>query len=103
MMLDFITKPWAQKTYSLMSSSAMPVSQKAAAIVASKIPGGSEALNNFAQINEKPLKPHRVKALIFRDPLKYEKVSDALLDTIYDIATPRESTKAILRDLREEN
>ena len=102
-MLDFITKPWAQKTYALMSSSAMPVSQKAAAIVASKIPGGSEALNNFAQIDEKRLKPHRVKALIFRDPLKYEKISDALLDTIYDIATPQESTKAILRDLREEN
>ena len=102
-MLDFITKPWAQKTYALMSSSAMPVSQKAAAIVASKIPGGSEALNNFAQINEKRLKPHRVKALIFRDPLKYEKISDALLDTIYDIKTPQESTKAILRDLREEN
>ena len=102
-MLEFITKPWAQKTYSLMSSSAMPVSKKAAAIVASKIPGGREALNNFAQSNEKRLKPVRVKALIFRDPLKYEKVSDALLDTIYDIATPQESTKAILRDLREEN
>ena len=102
-MLDFITKPWAQKTYSLMSSSAMPVSQKAAAIVASKIPGGSEALNNFAQINENPLKPHRVKALIFRDSLKYDKVSDALLDTIYDIKSPQESTKTILRDLKEEN
>ena len=102
-MLEFITKPWAQKTYSLMSSSAMPVSKKAAAIVASKIPGGREALNNFAQSDDKRLKPVRVKALIFRDPLKYEKVSDALLDTIYDIATPQESTKAILRDLREEN
>ena len=86
-----------------MSSSAMPVSKKAASIVASKIPGGSEALNNFAQSNEKRLKPVRVKALIFRDPLKYEKISDALLDTIYDISTPQETTKTILKDLKEEN
>ena len=53
-MLEFITKPWAQKTYALASSSAMPVSQKAAAIVASKIPGGSEALRNYASSAETP-------------------------------------------------
>ena len=40
-MLDFVTKPWAQKTYSLATNSAMPVSQKAATVVASKIPGGN--------------------------------------------------------------
>ena len=100
-MLDFITKPWAQKTYSLMSASAMPVSQKAAAIVSSKIPGGRQAMNNYVQNNEEPLKPVRAKARIFRDPESYDTISDALLDTIYDIRTPEESTEQIFQDLRE--
>ena len=100
-MLDFITKPWAQKTYSLMSASAMPVSQKAAAIVASKIPGGRQAMNNYIQNNHQPLSPVRAKARIFRDPESYKSISDALLDTIYDIRTPEESTEQIFQDLRE--
>ena len=99
-MLDFITKPWAQKTYSLMGATAMPVSQKAAAIVASKIPGGRQAMNNFVQDNEQSL-PIRAKARIFRDPESYESISDALLDTIYDIRTPEESTEQIFQDMRE--
>ncbi len=100
-MLKFITKPWAQKTYALMSASSMPVSQKAAAIVASKIPGGSEALNNYIQNDEQPTGKVRVKARIFRDQMSYDTISDALLDTIYDVRTPKESTEQILQDLKE--
>ena len=100
-MLKFITKPWAQKTYALMSSSSMPVSQKAAAIVASKIPGGSEALNNYIRNDEQPTGKVRVKARIFRDQMSYDTISDALLDTIYDVRTPKESTEQILQDLKE--
>lgn len=100
-MLDFITKPWAQKTYSLMSASAMPVSQKAAAIVASKILGCRQAMNNYIQKNQQPLSPVRAKARIFRDPESYESISDDLLDTIYNIRTPEESTEQIFQDLRE--
>ena len=95
-MLEFITKPWAQKTYALASSSAMPVSQKAAAIVASKIPGGSEALRNYVQKAEQPSRQIRVKARIFR-----ETISDALLDTIYDIRSPEQGTEQILEGLQE--
>ena len=47
LMVDFVTKPWAQKTYSLTTKNSMPVSQKAATVVASKIPGGNEALRNY--------------------------------------------------------
>ena len=100
-MLEFITKPWAQKTYALASASAMPVSQKAAAIVASKIPGGSEALRNYVQREEPAKREVRVKARIFRDPVRYETISDALLDTIYDIRTPEQGTDQILEGLRE--
>ena len=100
-MLEFITKPWAQKTYALASASAMPVSQKAAAIVASKIPGGSEALRNYVQSEEPAKREVRVKARIFRDPVRYETISDALLDTIYDIRTPEQGTDQILEGLRE--
>ena len=100
-MLEFITKPWAQKTYALASSSAMPVSQKAAAIVASKIPGGSEALRNYVQKAEQPSRQIRVKARIFRDPVRHETISDALLDTIYDIRSPEQGTEQILEGLRE--
>ena len=100
-MLKFITKPWAQKTYALMSSSSMPVSQKAAAIVASKIPGGSEALNYYLRNDEQPTGKVRVKARIFRDQMSYDTISDALLDTIYDVRTPKESTEQILQDLKE--
>ena len=47
-MLEFITKPWAQKTYALASSSAMPVSSESRCHRGLKIPGGSEALRNYA-------------------------------------------------------
>ena len=99
-MLDFVTKPWAQKTYSLATNSAMPVSQKAATVVASKIPGGNEALRNYLSA-ERPLSKMRVKARIFRDPIRYDTISAALLDTIYDIQTPEQGAEQILQGLRE--
>ena len=37
-MIDFITKPWAQKTYALAGRNSLPVNRKAAKIVAAKIP-----------------------------------------------------------------
>ena len=58
-------------------------------------------MNNYVQNNEEPLKPVRAKARIFRDPESYDTISDALLDTIYDIRTPEESTEQIFQDLRE--
>ena len=100
-MLEFITKPWAQKTYALTSSSAMPVSQKAAAIVASKIPGGSEALRNYANSERQPLGQVRVKARIFRDPIRYDAISNALLETIYDVRTPEQGAAQILQGLQD--
>ena len=100
-MLEFITKPWAQKTYALASSSAMPVSQKAAAIVASKIPGGSEALRNYANSERQPLGQVRVKAQIFRDPIRYDAISNALLETIYDVRTPEQGAAQILQGLQD--
>ena len=99
-MVDFVTKPWAQKTYSLATNSAMPVSQKAATVVASKIPGGNEALRNYVSA-ERPQDKMCVKARIFRDPVRYELIPDALLDTIYDIQTPEQGAEQILQGLRE--
>ena len=58
-------------------------------------------MNNYIQKNHQPLSPVRAKARIFRDPESYEWISDALLDTIYDIRTPEESTEQIFQDLRE--
>ena len=100
LMLDFVTKPWAQKTYSLTTKNSMPVSQKAATVVASKIPGGNEALRNYVSA-EGLIDNMRVKARIFRDPVRYEIISDALLDTIYDIQTPEQGAEQILQGLRE--
>ena len=57
-------------------------------------------MNNFVQDNELSL-PIRAKARIFRDPESYESISDALLDTIYDIRTPEESTEQIFQDMRK--
>ena len=99
-MLDFVTKPWAQKTYSLATNNAMPVSKKAATVVASKIPGGNEALRNYISA-KRPLSKMRVKARIFRDPVRYDTISNALLDTIYDIQTPEQGAEQILQGLRE--
>ena len=100
LMLDFVTKPWGQKTYSLATNNAMPVSQKAATVVASKIPGGNEALRNYISA-KRPLSQMRVKARIFRDPVRYDTISNTLLDTIYDIQTPEQGAEQILQDLRE--
>ena len=102
-MIDFITKPWAQKTYALAGKNSLPVNRKAAKIVASKIPGGTAALVMYAQesIKEKAAKGQS-KARVFRDPARYQEISDALMDTIYDIRTPEESTKDIIHSLRGE-
>ena len=99
-MLDFITKPWAQKTYSLATKRAMPVSQMAAKVVASKIPGGNEALLNYFS-GEHSASKMRVKARIFRDPVRYDTISDALLNTIYDIQSPEQGAEQILQGLKE--
>ena len=45
----------------------------------------------------------QAKARVFRDPEKYETISDALLNTVYDIRSPEESTQDILKSLRESN
>ena len=102
-MIDFITKPWAQKTYALAGRNSLPVNRKAAKIVASKIPGGTAALVMYAQesIKEKAAKGQS-KALVFRDPARYREISEALMDTIYDVRTPEESTKDIIKSLRGE-
>ena len=101
-MIDFITKPWAQKTYALAGRNSLPVNQKAAKIVASKIPGGTEALLMYAQQSLKVnAAKGQSKARVFRDPERYEAISDALFDTIYDVNTPEESTQKILTSLRE--
>ena len=101
-MIDFITKPWAQKTYALAGRSSLPVNRKAAKVVASKIPGGTEALVMYAKqsLKEKAAKGQS-KARVFRDPERYETISDALLDTIYDVRSPEESTQNIIKSLRE--
>ena len=101
-MIDFITKPWAQKTYALAGRNSLPVNRKAAKIVAAKIPGGTEALMTYAQrsLQENAAKG-QAKARVFRDPERYEAISDALFDTIYDVNSPEQSTQKILKSLRE--
>ena len=101
-MIDFITKPWAQKTYALAGRNSLPVNRKAAKIVAAKIPGGTEALVMYAQESLKAnAAKGQSKARVFRDPERYEAISDALLDTIYDVSSPEESSQKILKSLRE--
>ena len=101
-MIDFISKPWAQKTYALAGRNSLPVNRKAAKIVAAKIPGGTEALVMYAQqsLRENAAKGQS-KARVFRDPERYEAISDALLDTIYDVSSPEESSQKILKSLHE--
>ena len=101
-MIDFISKPWAQKTYALAGRNSLPVNRRAAAIVAAKIPGGTEALVMYAQqsLKENAAKGQS-KARVFRDPARYRAISDALLDTIYDVSSPEESSQEILKSLRE--
>ena len=101
-MLDFIGKPWAQKTFALQARTSMPVNQKAAPIVASKIPGGLNTLQMYLQTSDKTKRnKHQAKARVFRDPARYEAISTALLDTIYDIHSPEEATKEILSSLKD--
>jgi ABC-type glycerol-3-phosphate transport system substrate-binding protein len=101
-MIDFISKPWAQKTYALAGRNSLPVNRKAAKIVAAKIPGGTEALVMYAQqsLKENAAKGQS-KARVFRDPERYQAISEALLDTIYDVSSPEESSQQILKSLRE--
>ena len=101
--IDFITKPWAQKTYALRNKQSFPVDKNAAKIVASKMPGGEAALARYEKEAMKvTATAARTKAMVFRDPERYETISDHLLDTIYDIETPEEATKAIIKALKEE-
>ncbi|AII48150.1 sugar ABC transporter substrate-binding protein [Synechococcus sp. KORDI-52] len=103
-MIDFITKPWAQKTYALAGRSSLPVNRKAAKIVAAKIPGGAEALAMYGEQSMKgKASQGRSKARVFRDPERYEAISNALLDTIYDVSSPEQSSQKILKSLRESN
>ena len=41
------------------------------------------------------------KARVFRDPARYETISNALLDTIYDVSSPEKASQNILKSLRE--
>ena len=101
-MIDFISKTWAQKTYSMASRTSMPVNRQAAKIVANKIPGGKQTLVMYANEALKAnAAKEQAKARVFRDPEKYETISDALLNTVYDIRSPEESTQDILKSLRE--
>ena len=101
-MIDFITKPWAQKTYALAGRNSLPVNRKAAKIVASKIPGGTEALVMYA---EQSLKENAAKG-----PIESSGVprSGALRHHLERSARhhlrrqfPEESSKTILKSLRE--
>ena len=102
--IDFITKPWAQKTYALKNKQSFPVDKNAAKIVASKVAGGESAL---AQYEKQAMKitasASRTKAMVFRDPQRYENISDQLLDTIYDIESPQNATTNIINTLMEES
>jgi maltose-binding protein MalE len=101
-MTDFISKPWAQKTYALAGLSSLPVNRKAAKVVAAKIPGGTAALAMYAQQSiQENAAEGQSKARVFRDPAQYKAISDALLDTIYDVSSPEESSQNILKNLRE--
>ena len=42
-----------------------------------------------------------IRDRIFRDPIRYDTISAALLDTIYDIQTPEQGAEQILQGLRE--
>mgnify|MGYP006872227298 FL=1 len=101
-MIESISKPWAQKTYALAGRNSVPVNRKAAKCVAAKSPGGTEALVMYAQqsLKENAAKGQS-KARVFRDPERYQAISEALLDTIYDVSSPEESSQQILKSLLE--
>ena len=100
--LDFVSKPWAQKTYTLQSRTSIPVNQKAATIVASKIPGGLRTVELLQKMSKSDAGSRdHAKARVFRDPSRYEAVSNALMDTIYDIHSPATATQTILKTLSD--
>ena len=101
--IDFITKPWAQKTYALKNRQSFPVDKNAAMIVASKIPGGEAALAQYEkEVMTITASASRTKAMVFRDPQNYDKISEQLLDTIYEIETPENAAINIINSLMEE-
>ena len=102
-LIDFITKPWAQKTYVLENRNTFPVNTNTAKIVASKIVGGERALAQFElQAGSEELQRSFTNSIVFRDPARYKVITTALQRTIYDIKTPEESTDLILETMMEE-
>ena len=101
-MIDFITKPWAQKTYALMSRNAMPANRQAATIVAEKIAGNTQTSLEYLLRSINPeAAGGQARARIFRHPDQYEIISDALLETVYDVQDPKQAADKILNNLRE--
>ena len=100
--MDFITKPWAQKTYVLENRNSFPVNKNAAKIVASKIVGGEQALAQFELRNDRDeLRRSFTNSMVFRDPARYKVITTALQRTIYDIKTPEETTDLIIETMME--
>jgi len=101
--MDFITKPWAQKTYVMENRNSFPVNTNAAKIVASKIVGGEQALAQFElRGSGDELRKSFTNSVIFRDPARYKVITTALQKTIYDIKSPEESTDLIIETMMEE-
>lgn len=72
-------------------------------IVASKIPGGEAALAQYEkEVMTITASASRTKAMVFRDPQNYDKISEQLLDTIYEIETPENAAINIINSLMEE-
>ena len=64
---------------------------------------GSSSLEKYEQEAIKiTAAASRTKAMVFRDPQRYDTISEHLLDTIYDIETPVEATNKILSALSEQ-
>jgi len=102
-LMDFITKPWAQKTYVMENRNSFPVNTNAAKIVASKIVGGEQALAQFELRGRgDELRRSFTNSVIFRDPARYKVITTALQRTIYDIKSPEESTDLIIETMMEE-
>lgn len=101
-LMDFITKPWAQKTYVMENRNSFPVNKNAAKIVASKIVGGEQALAQFELRNgSDELRRNFTNSVVFRDPARYKVITTALQRTIYDIKTPEETTDLIIETMME--
>lgn len=102
-LMDFITKPWAQKTYVMENRNTFPVNTNAAKIVASKIVGGEQALAQFELRGDSDeLRRSFTNSVVFRDPSRYKVITTALQRTIYDIKSPEESTDLIIETMMEE-